>query len=187
MTRKNIAAFDPNFEEALSNLLEMMRSKLDGSHSTNEHDFSYASLPDSFFLWPVEEGLSKLNIIDGGSLNLKGDYEDNMAVTVFRWLVSSPLCTTEACYGASRPAVGAQSRTECSGYSYQILQSHYPWGIHWPTPPSGLVYWVNFFEGLHFLLGSFFYRNFFGQATSRDGRKPQSHPKVLTSAAESWF
>ena len=129
MTCKNIAAFDPDFEEALSNLLKMMRSKLDGSHSTNEHDFSYASLPDSFFLW---NGGGRFIQVEYRSLNLKRDYENNMpvAVTVFRWLhwlVSSPLCATEACYGAS----GFRASSWCS-VSNRVFR------LQLPNPPVSL-------------------------------------------------
>lgn len=81
---------------------------------------------------------------------------------------------------ASGPAVGAQSRTECSGYSYQILRSHYPWGDTLATPPSsvlGKFLWrTEFFTWFIFLL-----EIFFGQATSGDGWRPQSHPFCFRS------
>lgn len=88
-TNENITSgdsHDPYFEEALSNVLQMLRSKLDGPQVRQPLLTSMTSLMPLFqiisFSCMTEEDLSKLNIIFGGSLNLKGDYEDRMAVTL---------------------------------------------------------------------------------------------------------
>ena len=64
-------------------------------------------------------------------------------------------------------------------------------GIHWLHRHQ--VYWVNFFEGLNFLLGSFFYWKFFLAKPRLEMVEGHNHTlfvseaKVLASAAESGF
>lgn len=87
--QENLIIFDPDFEETLSKLLQMMRSKLNGPQvcqtplSSNGCGFSYvSSLP---FSGMTDDDLLKLNIKDGGSLKLKRNHKDKLAVTVKLW------------------------------------------------------------------------------------------------------
>ncbi|KAF8804113.1 hypothetical protein BYT27DRAFT_7108337 [Phlegmacium glaucopus] len=62
--QENLITFEPDFEETLTKMLEMMGSKLDEALS---------------FSGMTEEDLSQLNIKFGGSLKLKTDYEVRVA------------------------------------------------------------------------------------------------------------
>ena len=64
----------------------MMRSKHDGAQvrQTPPPTMNFLTRLSQIFSFSgmTKEDLSKLNIIYAGLLNLKGDYEDRMAVTV---------------------------------------------------------------------------------------------------------
>ncbi|KAM6489310.1 hypothetical protein JOM56_015211 [Amanita muscaria] len=67
-SQENLITFEPDFEETLAKMLEMMKSKLDGPQVLS-------------FSGMAEEALSKLNITLGGSLKLKTDYKVRVAAT----------------------------------------------------------------------------------------------------------
>ncbi|KIL56190.1 hypothetical protein M378DRAFT_1038874 [Amanita muscaria Koide BX008] len=67
-SQENLITFEPDFEETLAKMLEMMKSKLDGPQALS-------------FSGMTEEALSKLNITLGGSLKLKTDYKVRVAAT----------------------------------------------------------------------------------------------------------
>ncbi|KAF8327639.1 hypothetical protein F5887DRAFT_1083685 [Amanita rubescens] len=79
-SQENLITFEPDFEETLAKMLEMMQSKLDGPqvrHIPLARLFQALS-----FSGMTEEALSKLNITLGGSLKLKTDYKVRVAATV---------------------------------------------------------------------------------------------------------
>lgn len=68
-SQENLITFDPDFEDTLAKMLEMMQSKLDGPQALS-------------FSGMTEEALLKLNIRFGGSLKLKTDYKSRVDATV---------------------------------------------------------------------------------------------------------
>ena len=82
---QDLIAFEPDFEETLDKMLEMMKSKLDGPQVRRiplaNSDLPCCLLQALSFSGMTEEDLSKLNITFGGSLKLKTDYKFRVAAT----------------------------------------------------------------------------------------------------------
>jgi hypothetical protein len=89
-SQDDLISFGSDFEQLLDRMLEMMQSKIDGpqvSMLRSFSPFSSSSIPLANFLQALSfsgikfEHLDLLNLEDGGSIQLKKDYETRAAAT----------------------------------------------------------------------------------------------------------